>query len=123
LSKTIFYLEDSDICFEVTRLMLNELGEFELIRADTIAGAQNLIEASASDDIQLILLDVMLPDGNASEIVPLMKAKRDCPVIAYTACNTSADMSKLMRAGFDDVLSKPLSLNHFKTMLTELTLI
>ncbi len=117
MSQSILYLEDSDICFEVATLMLEEIGEFDIKRASSISECKNIVSANNLDQYCLIILDIMLPDGDSSVLLPLIKQQYDKPVIAFTARSGLADIEQLKSSGFDYILPKPISFDSFKAVL------
>ena len=117
MSHLILYLEDSDICFEVAALMLEEIGEFDIKRASSISECKNIVSANNLDQYSLIILDIMLPDGDSSVLLPLIKQQYDKPVIAFTARSGLADIEQLKSSGFDHILPKPISFDSFKAVL------
>ncbi len=117
MSQSILYLEDSDICFEVATLMLEEIGEFDIKRVSSISECKNIMSANKLDQYSLIILDIMLPDGDSSFLLPLIKQQYDKPVIAFTARSGLADIEKLKSSGFDHILPKPISFDSFKAVL------
>jgi CheY-like chemotaxis protein len=117
MSHSILYLEDSDICFEVATLMLEEIGEFDIKRASSISECKNIMAENNLEQYCLIILDIMLPDGDSSVLLPLIKQQYNKPVIAFTARSGLADIEQLKSSGFDYVLPKPISFDSFKAVL------
>lgn len=79
--------------------------------AETLAGARERLEPAPA----LILLDVMLPDGNGFEFTrELREAENLVPILMLTAKGTPDDIVSGLEAGADDYLTKPFE-------LTELT--
>ncbi len=58
------------------------------------------------NDIDIVLLDVMLPKVDGFELIGYMKQK-DIPVIFLTAKNSVVDKVKGLRLGADDYIVKP----------------
>ncbi len=59
----------------------------------------------------LVLLDVSLPEMDGTEVLKRVRADerlRNLPVIALTAHAMSGDREKVLAAGFDDYLTKPI---------------
>ncbi len=70
-------------------------------------GAEGLEKAKASQ-IDLILLDVGLPDFDGREICRLMrKAGVECPIIMLTGHDSEADTILGLDVGADDYVTKP----------------
>ena len=57
--------------------------------------------------VSLIILDLMLPGLTGEELLPLIKAKGDIPVLVLSARDTPQDKTALLRAGADDYMTKP----------------
>ncbi|MDV4151742.1 response regulator transcription factor [Clostridium sp. AL.422] len=80
-----------------------ELSGYEVITAeDGEAGKEKF----NSNEIDLVLLDVMLPKIDGFELINIMKTK-DVPVIFITAKDSVLDRVKGLRLGADDYLVKP----------------
>lgn len=58
-------------------------------------------------EIDLYLLDVMLPDGTGYEICKKIKTFYDAPVIFLTACDEEANVVMGLDIGADDYITKP----------------
>jgi DNA-binding response OmpR family regulator len=80
---------------------------FSILAANTLVAAKQ----SFSDDIDLILLDLNLPDGNGYDFCNYIKNLKDVPVIFLTVRDEEADMVKGLDMGADDYISKPFKLS------------
>jgi CheY-like chemotaxis protein len=81
-----------------------------------VAPSQEVLAASlAKDGIpDLILLDVMLPDGNGFDILSKLRsmpAFAALPIVMLTAKNQRADVERGLRLGADGYITKPYSKN------------
>ncbi|GAA4948316.1 response regulator [Actinoplanes utahensis] len=80
----------------------------ELIDAATLSAAR---ERLADTEVDLILLDLNLPDGNgltlARELAAADSPSRKPPVVAVTASVLPQDQKAAFEAGCDDFLDKP----------------
>ena len=61
--------------------------------------------------VDLILLDVTLPDGDSRDSLLHMRRTMQIPVIFLTARNTEKDMIKGFDAGADNYITKPFSIH------------
>jgi two-component system, OmpR family, response regulator len=77
----------------------------------TLASDKRTLEAAlASNDIKLIVLDVMLPDGSGLEICQEMRSgNSDIPIILLTALKEDFDRIIGLEIGADDYLGKPFN--------------
>lgn len=60
----------------------------------------------------LVLLDISLPEMDGTEVLARIRADsslRHLPVIALTAHAMAGDRARLMAAGFDDYVTKPIA--------------
>lgn len=77
----------------------------------TAAGTgKEAITALDEHAIDLIVLDVLLPDANGIELCRQIRRHTQAPVIFLTAMSDQADVIKGLEAGGDDYLAKPFSI-------------
>lgn len=84
----------------------------EIITANN--GKQAVEKLDANSDIDLILMDIMMPimDGyEAATIIKNNAKTKDIPIIAITAKAMKEDRQKALDAGCDDYMSKPLNID------------
>jgi two-component system cell cycle response regulator len=82
---------------------------FDVLIADNGRDALNICEGSQVD---LILLDVMMPGMDGFEVCERIKANpriSHIPVVMVTALDQSADRVRGLKAGADDFLTKPVN--------------
>ncbi|MCU4651989.1 response regulator transcription factor [Roseibacterium sp. SDUM158016] len=72
--------------------------------AATLAEARDWLSVA---DYDLMLLDVMLPDGDGRQFLTEHRATRDLPVIVLTARSQISDRVDTLDLGADDYLTKP----------------
>lgn len=73
--------------------------------AISLADAMDHLAVASYD---LILLDIMLPDGDGRDFLAAhRRAKRDTPVIVMTARSAVSDRVALLDTGADDYVTKP----------------
>lgn len=69
---------------------------------------QDAIAFSETEDYDLILLDIMLPDGDGRMFLKQHRAgQKDTPVIVLTARSQVSDRISLLDLGADDYVTKP----------------
>lgn len=81
--------------------------DFKIHQAFSVREAKKALE---TEDIQLILLDINLPDGSGLEFLKTFRNDSHKPVILLTANDTEADIVTGLELGADDYITKPFSL-------------
>ena len=76
------------------------------IQAYSIAEAQNKLDSS----IDLIILDINLPDGNGVDFCRKIRKTSQVPIIFLTANDMEIDIVTGLESGADDYITKPFSL-------------
>ena len=108
--KRILVIEDQELNRKVVRIVLQSKG-YTVVEATDAAEAL----ASLEDAIpQLILMDIALPGQSGEDLTRRIKANLawgDIPIIALTAAAMSGDRERILKAGCDDYLSKPIDIN------------
>lgn len=76
-----------------------------------VVHAKNLEEARAnykSSDFNIILLDVMLPDGSGYDFCREVRRECEVPIIFMTACDEEVNVVLGLDMGGDDYVTKPI---------------
>lgn len=79
---------------------------FEIEQAFTIAQAKKLLEES----INLLILDINLPDGSGLQLCSDIRRTSHVPIILLTANDMEVDIVTGLEMGADDYITKPFSL-------------
>ena len=79
-------------------------GGYEVSIASTVESGKSLFH---SEQFDLILLDVNLPDGNGYELCKYIRNKSDVPIIFLTACDEEVNIVQGLEIGGDDYITKP----------------
>ena len=104
----LLVVEDEEMILELLAGSLRFAG-FEVTTAASGAEALRAVAASRPD---LMLLDVMMPDGDGFEVVRRMRSSGpDVPVIFLTARNGVRERVAGLALGADDYVTKPFSLD------------
>jgi CheY-like chemotaxis protein len=88
--------------------------------ADSARSLQETLATKGTPD--LVLLDVMLPDGDGFEILSNLRRHRtyaSLPVIMLTAKSEAADIKKGLMLGADGYVTKPYSKNLLATIVNQ----
>lgn len=108
-------MEDKPIILIVDDQLQNiELLEAHLIPQGyevlTAASGKEALEKIAHNQMDLILLDIMMPNMSGLEVLERLRAEektKAIPVVMVTALRETEDKVKALEAGCDDFISKP----------------
>lgn len=102
----ILIVEDEEVNYLYFEELLIEQ-PFILLHAKT--GMEAVEMCTDSHIIDLVLMDIKLPDINGFEALQRIKKLRaDLPIVAQTAYALAGDKELAIEAGFDDYISKPI---------------
>jgi DNA-binding response OmpR family regulator len=102
---TVLVVDDEDIVREVVCTYLEREG-YSTLQASAGRAAVALIESEQPD---LIVLDVMLPEVDGFSILAELRKRADIPVILLTARTDETDRVLGLELGADDYVVKPFS--------------
>jgi two-component system response regulator RegX3 len=105
VGRRILLVEDERSITEPLAAALEREG-FVAEVAGTVAGA---LEAAARRQPDLVLLDVMLPDGSGFDVCRELRQSSNVPIIMLTARGEEADRVIGLELGADDYVVKPFS--------------
>jgi two-component system sensor kinase FixL len=101
-----------------TRANLRDVLELDDYRVETAATASELWTRSDWSKVSIVILDRRLPDGNAREILPRLKAV--APHVSVIIITGFADLESAMAAlrhGAEDYILKPINVEELRTRL------
>lgn len=101
--KNILLIEDNEIIIKGLKYSL-EQEDFEVTPAKSVFEAKQLLN---ENKYNLIILDVMLPDGNGFELCKFIKEKEKTPVIFLTAKDEEQDIVNGLELEAEDYIIKP----------------
>lgn len=108
----VLIIDDNPLNVELAEFLLTADG-FDV---DTAADAPTALELLARHRPDVILMDVQLPGQDGLALTRLLKgdpATRGIAVIAFTAYAMKGDEAKMLAAGCDGYLSKPIDVASF----------
>jgi len=104
-NKSILVAEDEFANY----MLLNEILKDLDIKVLHAKNGEEAIEIVKRKNVSLALLDIKMPEMNGYEaVIEIKKIRPSLPVVAQTAFATSEDRDKILGAGFDDYLPKPI---------------
>ena len=114
----ILIVDDEPFNVDVLLQELEEL-DYELI---TASNGQEALDKIKSQQLDLILLDLMMPVLDGFAVLKEIKdddALRDIPVIIVSAASDSKSIVKGIKQGADDYITKPIDADHLKDKLKD----
>jgi len=103
----ILVIEDNDRNRKLVKILL-EANKYEVIEART---GEESLKYLQNDKPDLILLDIQLPNMDGLTLVKILRADegtKDIPIIAVTAYAMKGDKERMLDAGCDAYVSKPI---------------
>jgi two-component system cell cycle response regulator len=103
---TILLVEDDKVQARITKEFLDSAG-YKVIIAEN---GRSAIKAAKTQSIDLIVLDLVLPDIGGNEVARWLKVNEDTrglPIIMLTSRSTTMEKVEGLKAGADDYLPKP----------------
>lgn len=104
MSSTIMIMEDDENINNLLKMHLVKEG-YQVIQAFDGKQAMDLY----NENIDLAILDVMVPVHNGFEVLNLIRSKSEIPIIFLTAKDEDADKVLALGLGADDYVTKPFS--------------
>jgi two-component system OmpR family response regulator len=102
----ILLVEDED---RIASFVVKGLGAEGHV-VDRAAGQTEALDLGLTHDYDMVLLDLMLPDGSGRDVLRAVRAtKPDLPIIVISAMGEVGDKVELLDAGADDYLAKPFA--------------
>ena len=102
--KRILLVDDEQELTDMVVSILNEDGFQNIQTAKTVREA---VSISKTNEPELAILDVMLPDGNGFDLMEQLKSSSDYPVLFLTARGEDEDKFRGFGLGADDYMVKP----------------
>lgn len=115
MNEKIMIVDDHEEIREVIHVLLTNEG-YQIIEAKNGREALELL----NDEIDLIILDVMMPEMNGYQVCLLMREKTNAPILFLTAKGQESDKTLGFSSGGDDYLTKPFSYNELNARVKAL---
>jgi len=109
IQKNILIVEDDEMSFRLLEVML---GRSHINSIWVKDGSEAIVYCNENQDVDLVLMDINLPEINGYDATRVIKQFRPTlPIIAQTAYAIAGDLEKSKEAGCDDYISKPINRN------------
>lgn len=116
--KKILVVDDNMVNRKLASTMLKKQGW----ETAEVEGGQEALNRLKAEPFEAVLLDISMPGMNGEEVCRAIRADGDLQhlkVIAYTAHALESEKSRIMSAGFDDILIKPVSMDMMKSKFAD----
>ena len=100
----ILFIEDDHHIRAALRLALEDEGYEVIEAADGTTG----LAAFDANTVELVLLDLRLPDMSGFDVCRILRTKSLVPIIIVTAQTDTHDLVAGLEAGADDYVTKPV---------------
>ncbi|OPD23674.1 transcriptional regulator [Clostridium botulinum] len=103
MTKILLVEDDTALAIGVEYTLKQE--NYEVKRAKNLKEAREILK---EEELDLILLDLMLPDGSGYDFCSEVREESLIPVIFMTACDEEANVVLGLDMGGDDYITKPI---------------
>ena len=117
MMNNVYVIEDNEKSMKLFRAILKlipGIGIFEETRGDLG------FELIKSGDPNLIILDIQLPEMSGIDICMKLREIekfKNIPIIAVTSFAMKGDKERILQAGFDEYISKPIRVSEFREVV------
>ncbi len=116
-NKKILIVEDDEMNF-IYLSQIFKIAQISIIRAKTGYEAIDIIKHDT--EIDLILMDIQLPDISGIEVTEKIRQFNSyLPIIAQTATKSDNEKDSIVNAGCTDVLVKPFKMEELLSKIRE----
>ena len=119
----VLFIDDYPTILLISNLMLEDLGYDVIIAEGGVIGIEMLKKSIKNNNIDIILLDLMMPDICGLDVLKWIKKDqkfKHIPVILQTGVQTSNDINTAREFSNVHVLLKPYDKEDLKDVLKEL---
>ena len=104
MKKIVIVEDDKTLCNGIAIVLKSS--EYEIYQAYSISDAKRFLEKK----LDLMILDINLPDGNGLDFLKEIRKTSPLPIILLTANDMELDIVTGLELGADDYITKPFSL-------------
>jgi len=119
MSYSVLVVDDNDMNLALIAKIL-ELEGYQVILA---RNGREAIQSVVQNMPDLAILDVMMPDMDGYELCQKMRQppiNADVPIVLLTAMNSDMERQLALKAGANDIWSKPFDMELFRRRVGEL---
>jgi DNA-binding response OmpR family regulator len=115
-SSTILLVDDEDSVQKLLAYPLERDG-FRVLQA---RDGEEALSRFAAENVDLVVLDLMLPKLDGLEVCRRLRAESEVPIIMLTARDDELDKVVGLELGADDYITKPFSIREFRSRVRAL---
>jgi CheY-like chemotaxis protein len=116
---TVLLVDDEEILLEVVKELLRSIGYRVLVARDGEEAIQ--IHRKYRNDIDIVLLDMMMPNMGGGETYDRMKEMNpEIRVLLSSGFGVDGGPSKILERGCDGFIQKPFTINELSDKLREI---
>jgi len=118
-TETILLIDDEEMILEVTSAILADLG----YRVRVANRGQEALDVFAKEmsEIDLIILDLIMPDMSGGEVLDRLKALHpDCKVLLTSGYNLEGDTQEILDRGCNGFLQKPFTVEDLSRTIRDI---
>jgi len=104
---TILLIEDNVKILETNKELLESEG-YAIHTAKTLSDGSRILQ---DEPIDLVILDIMLPDGSGIDFCAEIRKQYDIPILYLTCLEEDASLVAALKAGGDEFMTKPYNLD------------
>jgi two-component system KDP operon response regulator KdpE len=109
----VLVVDDEPQILRALRTMLRAAG----YSVETAATAQEALVSATARPPEVIVLDLVLPDGSGTDVTRELRTWTDAPVIVLSAVGDEREKIAALDAGADDYVTKPFSVDELLARL------
>ena len=117
--KNVYMIEDNEKNMKLFRAILKLIPDVEIFEESHGDLGLELIKSGNPD---LIILDIQLPELNGIDLChELRKIEKfkEVPIFAVTSFAMKGDRERILSAGFNEYISKPIKVHEFREIVKE----
>ena len=115
--KNVYVIEDNEKNMKLFRAILKLIPDLKIFEESKGDLGLELIKSGTPD---LIILDIQLPELNGIEICSELRKLdkfKNTPILAVTSFAMKGDKERILKAGFNQYVSKPIKVQEFREIV------
>jgi len=100
---TVMVVDDEEAVLNLVQRILEEAG----YNVFTATNGREALDKISQLDVDLLLLDIMMPGLNGFQVISLLRKQSDIPVIMLTGVGEVTSVRDALNLGADDYVTKP----------------